>query len=126
MNDDKSRMDDYKQRSTHLKDKTDEELKAYFWSLAEKAVDPLIDLARTHTSPAIERSVLLRMGFSSLEAKAIVEKTIEHGLIGKGAGHVVCRLSRLNGLSVRDAGKHLIEDKGWNTVKESFGVSSRG
>jgi len=126
MNDDKNRMDDYKQRHTHLKNKTDDELKTYFWSLAEKAVNPLVNLARTHTSPAIERSVLLRMGFSSLEAKVIVEKTIEHGLIGKGSGHIVYRLSQLNDLSIRDAGNRLINNDGWEAVKDSFGVTSRG
>jgi D-ornithine 4,5-aminomutase subunit alpha len=126
MNKDKKRRDDYEQRRQHLKDKSDRELKQYFWSLTEKAVDPLIKLAKTHTSPAIERSVLLRMGFSSLEAKAIVGKTIEHGLIGKGAGHVVYRLSSLNGQPVREAGKALMEDRGWDKVKQSFGVATDG
>lgn len=126
MNEDKKRRDDYEKRRHHLKDKSDRELKAYFWSLTEKAVDPLINLAKTHTSPAIERSVLLRMGFSSLEAKAIVNKTIEHGLIGKGAGHVVYRLSTLTGQPIREAGKALMEDRGWDKVKQSFGVTSDG
>jgi len=35
-------------------------------------VDPLLEYGRTHTTPSIERSVLLRMGFSSLEAKPLV------------------------------------------------------
>ena len=45
---------------------TDEELEARFWELAQEVVDPLVELARTHTSPSIERSVLMRMGIDSL------------------------------------------------------------
>jgi D-ornithine 4,5-aminomutase subunit alpha len=80
----------------------------------------LIELARTHTSPAIERSVLLRMGFSSIEAKALVEKTLSHDLISKGAGHVVYRYSLITGLPIRDAGLLLLEDVGWDQVETSF------
>ena len=85
-------------------------------------VDPLIELARTHTTPAIERSVLLRMCFSSLEAKGIVEKTIANNLISKGAGHTVFRYSRLTGKSIREAGLTLLNDEGWDEVKQSFEV----
>ncbi len=116
------RPDDFETRRKHLENLDDQQLKQYFWELAEKAISPLIDLARTHTSPAIERSVLLRMGFSSLEAKAIVEKTINRNLIGKGAGHVVYRLSRIMDIPVREAGLKLIDDKGWDQVKASFKV----
>ena len=80
MDNQKYRPDDYLTRREHLKDLSDEALKAYFWHLAEEIVNPLVDLAYHHTTPAIERSVLLRMGFSSLEAKQIVQKTIEHEL----------------------------------------------
>ena len=117
------RQDDFESRRKHLASMTDEELKNYFWALADKTVSPLIDLATTHTSPAIERSVLLRMGFSSLEAKAIVDKTIQHHLMGKGAGHVVYRYSTLCKTSIRDAGLHLIQNLGWEDVEASFEVS---
>lgn len=117
-----TRKDDFEIRREHLKHLSDAELKDYFWSLTEKVVDPLIEIAKTHTTPAIERSVLLRMGFSSLEAKGIVEKTIENGLIGKGAGHVVFRYSRLTGKPLREAGLELLEGKGWDEVKQSFEV----
>ena len=121
MDNQKYRPDDYLTRREHLKDLSDEALKAYFWHLAEEIVNPLVDLAYHHTTPAIERSVLLRMGFSSLEAKQIVQKTIEHDLIGKGAGHVVYRYSRLANLPLRDAGLALMENQGWDLVKQSFG-----
>jgi D-ornithine 4,5-aminomutase subunit alpha len=122
MNKRATRKDDYEKRREHLKSLTDEQLKDKFWDLAEQAVNPLIDLAQKYTSPSIERSILLRMGFSSLEAKDIVEKTIKHGLISKGAGHVVYRLSQIENISIREAGMSLIKDHGWTTVKESFEV----
>lgn len=117
-----TRVDDYTSRNNHLKNMSDEELKKYFWELADKIVSPLIDLAKTHTSPAIERSVLLRMGFSSLEAKGIVERVIDHGLMGKGAGHIVYRLSKLDNISIREAGLALLADNGWDRVIKSFEV----
>ena len=39
---------------------SDAELKARFWELANETVAPMVELARTHTSPSIERSVLMR------------------------------------------------------------------
>jgi D-ornithine 4,5-aminomutase subunit alpha len=122
MNNKKVREDNYLERRKHLSNLTDQELKAKFWSLAEEAVRPLVDLAYNNTTPAIERSVLLRMGFSSLEAKDLVEKVINHGLINKGAGHVVYRLSKLDHCEIREAGLKLISDNGWEKVKESFEV----
>jgi D-ornithine 4,5-aminomutase subunit alpha len=124
MNNRATRIDDFEKRRAHLKNLTDQELKEKFWSLAEKTVNPMIDLAYKNTTPAIERSVVLRMGFSSIEAKDIVEKTIKHGLISKGAGHVIYRLSQLDKIDIRAAGLQLIQDKGWQKVKESFGVKS--
>ncbi|ABY92767.1 MAG: Uncharacterized protein XD65_0417 [Caldanaerobacter subterraneus] len=87
------RVDDFETRSKHLQHMTDEELDAYFWELAEKIVDPLIELAYYHTSPSIERSVLLRMGFSSIEAKEIVNRIEERGLLPKGAGNIVLKVA---------------------------------
>lgn len=116
------RKDDFETRRAHLRKLSEEELKNYFWELAERVVDPLIEIAQTHTTPAIERSVLLRMGFSSIEAKGIVEKTLQHGLIGKGAGHAVFRYSRLKNIPIREAGLELLEGRGWDEVKKSFGV----
>ncbi|MFP4478941.1 MAG: ornithine aminomutase subunit alpha [Candidatus Izemoplasmatales bacterium] len=124
MNKRATRPDDYEKRRQHIKDLTDEQLKEKFWDLADQTVNPLIELAYKNTSPAIERSVVLRMGFSSIEAKDIVEKTIKHGLISKGAGHVIYRLSQLENMTIRVAGLALIDNQGWDKVKKSFGVSS--
>lgn len=91
------RIDDFEIRSKHLQNMSDEELDAYFWQLAEKIVEPMIKLAYENTTPSIERSVLLRMGFSSIEAKEIVNKLEEKGLLSKGAGNIVLKVaSKLN------------------------------
>ncbi|MFA7560731.1 MAG: ornithine aminomutase subunit alpha [Candidatus Izemoplasmatales bacterium] len=123
MSNKKYRKDEYLKRRSHLERLSDDELKNRFWELADKAVSPLIDLAKKNTTPAIERSVLLRMGFSSLEAKDIVEKTINYGLIGKGAGHVVFRLSKIKKIEIRQAGLMLINNQGWDEVVSSFEVN---
>lgn len=104
----------YEERREHLKDLTDEELKERFWKLSEEIMNPLVDLAKKNTSPSIERSVLLRMGFSSMESKGIVEGVIDRGLMSKGAGHVVYKLSKSEGLSVRDAGLKLLDGELWD------------
>ncbi|MFA5290627.1 MAG: ornithine aminomutase subunit alpha [Candidatus Izemoplasmatales bacterium] len=119
-----TRIDDFTARREHLASMTELELKQYFWDLAERCVQPMVALASTHTSPAIERSVLLRMGFSSIEAKTLVDKTIQYQLMGKGAGHVVFRLSRIKKVSIREAGLQLIKDEGWEDVRQSFEVRS--
>ena len=82
------RPDDLEQRREHLRSLSDDELHARFWNLVEQIVAPLVEEARTHTTPSIERSVLLRMGFSSVEARALVEKLNERGLLGHGAGRL--------------------------------------
>lgn len=120
----KFREDDFELRRKHLEHLSDEELKNRFWDLADQTITPLIDLAYKNTTPAIERSVLLRMGFSSLEAKDLVEKVINNGLIGKGAGHVVYRLSQIEKIDIREAGLKLIGNHGWDKVKNSFGVKN--
>lgn len=114
------RDDDFTGRRKHLTRLSEEELEQRFWQLAEQIVDPLIELARTHTTPSIERSVLLRMGFSSLESKAIVAKTLDHELIGKGAGHVVYTVASIRGLSIREAGLKLADDELWDVAVAAF------
>jgi D-ornithine 4,5-aminomutase subunit alpha len=114
------RADDYEVRREHLKNLTDDELKKKFWGLAEKVVEPMLELGYKNTTPAIERSILLRMGFSSLEIKPIVEGVIKKGLMGKGAGNVVWRLSKKLGVSVREAGLSLSEGKYWDEVEKLF------
>ncbi|SHI52226.1 D-ornithine 4,5-aminomutase S subunit [Geosporobacter subterraneus DSM 17957] len=114
------RADDFQQRRAHLANLTDEQLKERFWQLAEKIVDPMIDLAYKNTTPSIERSVLLRMGFSSLEAKTIVEGVMDRGLMGKGAGHVVYKLAKEKNLPIREAGLALVEGKYWDEAAAMF------
>jgi D-ornithine 4,5-aminomutase subunit alpha len=87
---------------------SDGELHAHFWSLAERIVAPLIEEARTHTSPSIERSVLLRMGFSSSESKQLVALFAERELLGHGAGRLVLELAKSQGISVRETGTGLL------------------
>lgn len=95
---------------------SDEELHAHFWDLVDKIVAPLIAEARTHTTPSIERSVLLRMGFSSLEAKALVTRLHERRLLGHGAGRLVLELARSKGISVREAGAALLSGQYWEDL----------
>ena len=114
------RADDFQQRRHHLVNLSDEQLKERFWELAGKLVDPLLDLAYKNTTPSIERSVLLRMGFSSLEAKTLVEGVMNRGLMSKGAGHVVYKLAKEKGLEIRDAGLALMEGKYWDEVVGMF------
>lgn len=114
------RADDFEVRRQHLKNLTDEELKNKFWELAGKVVDPMLELGKKNTTPAIERSILLRMGFSSIEVKPIVEGVMNKGLMGKGAGNVVWRLSKKLGISVREAGVALAEGKYWDEVDTLF------
>lgn len=115
------RPDDFETRRAHLAGLSDEELERRFWELADKIVEPLVELARTHTSPSIERSVVLRMGFSSIEAKEIVSRCANAGLLGKGAGHCILKYAKAKGMSIRDAGLALMEDEPWAEVKALFG-----
>jgi len=114
------RADDFNERRAHLAKLSDQELYERFWSLASDIVDPLLELGRKNTSPAIERSVLLRMGFSSIEAKAIVDGVIDRGLMGKGAGHVVYKLAKAKNISVREAGVALADGKMWQEAADLF------
>ena len=114
------RDDNFAERRKHLQDLSSEQLKERFWQLAEKVVDPLLKLGYENTTPAIERSVLLRMGFSSLEIKPIVDGAMERGLLGHGAGNIVYRLSKENGTSIREAGLDLIEGKSWEQAVKLF------
>jgi D-ornithine 4,5-aminomutase subunit alpha len=110
------RPDDFESRRAHLAALSDEELYAQFWTLVRQIVAPLIDEARTHTTPSIERSVLLRMGFSSLEAKALVGRLHERGLLGHGAGRLVLELAKRRGVSVREAGVALLAGRYWEDL----------
>ncbi|MGQ9845302.1 MAG: ornithine aminomutase subunit alpha [Caldisericia bacterium] len=110
------REDDFFKRREHLKNMSEEELINYFWHLTEKIVDPLVELSKTHTSPSIERSVLLRMGFSSIESKNIVKYMIENSLLSHGAGRIVLIYSNLKKKNYLEAGKELSKGIGWEEI----------
>lgn len=116
----KERKDDYLSRRQHLEKMSDQELKDYFYELADKIVDPLMDLSYTHTSKSIERSVLLRMGFSSIEAKEIVDKLNEQNLLRKGAGNCVFKIANNKKISIHEAGVLIIEADGIDYLQEVF------
>ena len=110
------RPDDYEARRAKLQALTDEELHARFWQLAREVVEPLLAEARSHTSPSIERSVLLRMGFSSVEAGGLVEQLGRRGLLGHGAGRQVLELAGARDLTVREAGLALLAGDHWEEL----------
>lgn len=111
------RPDDFDTRRAQLRTMSDEALHTYFWELVDRIIAPLIDEARTHTSPSIERSVLLRMGFSSIEAKQLVDQFNEQGLLGHGAGRLVLELAKTKGITVREVGEALLHGDYWQELK---------
>lgn len=114
------RTDDFAERRKKLAGLSDQELYDHFWKLTEQVVNPLIDLGMKNTSPSIERSVLLRMGISSLDAKPIVDGCIDRGLIGKGAGHVVYKLAKAKDISIKEAGDLLVKGQAWDEAVALF------
>lgn len=115
------RADDYAERRKHIAGLSDKELYDRFWDLTAQVVDPLIELGKKNTTPSIERAVLLRMGISSLETQPIVNECMGRGLMGKGAGHCVYKLSQAEDISIKEAGTKLAHGEGWDKVEASFG-----
>ncbi|MGM0435479.1 MAG: ornithine aminomutase subunit alpha [Bacillota bacterium] len=118
----KERNDDYQTRREHLKGMSDKELKNYFFNLTEDIVKPLFDMGKHYTSKSIERSVLLRMGFSSIECKDIVDVLYENHLLSKGAGHCVYRVAKDKSLDFRDAGMALAQGEHIVYLREVFDI----
>ncbi|MDR2444659.1 MAG: ornithine aminomutase subunit alpha [Spirochaetaceae bacterium] len=114
------RHDDFNERRKKFANMSDEDMYKYFWELTGKVVEPLLELGRKNTSPSIERSVLLRMGFSSPDTKSIVNGCIDRALLGKGAGHVVYKLARSKKVSVKEAGAMLVNGEGWDEAAALF------
>lgn len=110
----------YEEARKHLIDLTDEQLKERFWSLSEEIMEPMLQMGKEYTSPSIERSILLRMGFSSPEATEIVNRVVAHELMGKGAGHIVYRIAKEKDLDIREAGLKLSEGEYWEDVLNIF------
>ncbi|RCK78340.1 MAG: D-Ornithine 4,5-aminomutase S subunit [Candidatus Ozemobacter sibiricus] len=107
---DTERIKKFEERRAALRALTDDQLKARFWDLCQKVVEPLVELARTHTSPSIERAVLLRMGIDSVTTKGVVSRVQEAGLLGKGAGHVVLKVSEKYKTDLRGAARKIVDD----------------
>lgn len=116
----KERQDDFLKRREHLKHLNDKELKQYFYELADKLVDPLLELSYKNTTKSIERSVLLRMGLSSIEAKTVVDKLNEFNLLRKGAGHCLYRLMLDKKLNIHQAASYIVESDGIDYLLEVF------
>jgi D-ornithine 4,5-aminomutase subunit alpha len=110
------RPDDFESRRQYLRELSDGELHARFWSLVGQIVDPLIDEARSHTTPSIERSILLRMGLSSIEAKGLVDGMSQRGLLGHGAGRLLLELAKAKGITIREATEALLEGRHWEDL----------
>ena len=103
-----------REKLAHLSDR---ELHKRFWDLTAQIVQPEIEMAQKYTTPAIERSVLLRCGISSTDAAAIVKTATEKGLLGHGAGNLVYRLSQKRGISIKAAGAMLASARGWEDLE---------
>jgi len=117
-----ARPDDFAARRAYLVALSDGELEALFWELTQQVVDPLVELARAHTSPSIERSVLMRMGLDSLVCGAVVGECEKRRLLGHGAGHLVLHCAQEWGTDVRSAGARLAAGEGWDTVEARWGL----
>jgi D-ornithine 4,5-aminomutase subunit alpha len=116
------REDTYLQERAHLAGLTDEELEARFWALTGEIVAPLVELARTHTSPSIERSVLMRMGIDSRTCMAVVSECETRGLLGHGVGQVVAHCATTWRCPVPEAARRLAAGEGWDTVERKWGA----
>ena len=117
------RPDTFTEVRAHLAGLTDAQLEARFWELSNECVEPLVELAHTHTSPSIERSVLMRMGVDSLTCMAVVSGCEQRGLLGHGAGNVVLYCSQEWGCSATEAAARLAltGGTGWETVESKWG-----
>jgi D-ornithine 4,5-aminomutase subunit alpha len=115
------RPDTFQQARKHLAGLTDAELEATFWELSNECVKPLVELARTHTSPSIERSVLMRMGADSRTSMAVVGECEKRGLLGHGAGHVVWLCMREWDCDAPAAAARLVAGEGWEIAAAKWG-----
>ncbi|MDO5287994.1 MAG: D-ornithine 4,5-aminomutase subunit OraS [Actinomycetia bacterium] len=110
-NEEQAREERFEKLRAELATMDDEALKARFWQLAHQVMEPVVELSRTHTSPSVERSVLLRMGIDSVTTHAVVENVLNAGLLGKGAGHAVLRVSQRDGIDIRAAAAAVAADQ---------------
>ena len=116
-----AREDTFAEARKHLLGLSDSELESRFWDLAQQCVAPHVDLARTHTSPSIERSVLMRMGIDSTTCKAVVAECETRGLLGHGAGHVVLVAMGEWNVDAPTAAARLAAGEGWEFAEAKWG-----
>ena len=109
----------FEERRERLEQLNDAELKQRFWMLTDQLLEPILELARTHTSPSIERSVLLRMGVDSVSSHGVVQRIMDAGLLGKGAGNVLLRLAAKTGKDIRGTAQAILDDG--NMLQGLFG-----
>jgi D-ornithine 4,5-aminomutase subunit alpha len=114
------RDSDYQVRRKHLEGLSEGELDKKFWELANQIVKPLVEMAHGHTSPSIERSVLLRLGFDSMSAGVLVKRVEELGLLGHGAGNVLLKLSHAMGTDIQVASEIILTEAGGAKARELF------
>jgi len=112
------RKDDYFERREKIEKLKDEQLRQYFWQLVDEILEPILDLAANSTSPSIERSVLLRMGFSSIVSSSIVDKALNYQLLGVGAGNLVLKYAEITKTDYINAGHELGKGVGWDCLLE--------
>lgn len=105
------RIDRFEKRRKELSKLSDDQLKARFWELTNQVMNPILQLAKSHTSPSIERSILLRMGIDSVSSHGVVERIHNAGLLGKGAGHVLLKVSQKIGKDIRGAAQAILDDQ---------------
>ena len=119
------REDTFDHAHQYLMGLTDEELQMRFWNLTQEIVDPLVELAHTHTSPSIERSVLMRMGIDTPTCVAIVSECEARGLLGHGAGHVVLVVMQAFEIDPPAAASRLADGdaEAWAVVDAKWGVA---
>ena len=116
------RPDTYQEVRKHLDALDDTALESRFWELSREVVAPLVELARTHTSPSIERSVLMRMGIDSITCKAVVAECETRGLLAHGAGHVVLVCMQEWGADAPTAAARLAAGEGWDVAAAKWGA----
>jgi D-ornithine 4,5-aminomutase subunit alpha len=85
-----------------------------FLDARRKLVAPLIEEARTHRRR--RSSSVPAHGFSSLEAKPLVEHMAAKGLLGHGAGRLVLKLAQAKGITIREAGSALLAGRYWEEL----------
>ena len=116
-----AREDTFRDARKPLEGISDIDLKERFWNLTRECIDPIVELAATHTSPSIERSVLMRMGIDSLRCQAVVAECETRGLLGHGAGHVVWLCMQEWGCDAQSAAARLAQGEGWEITEAKWG-----